>query len=95
MAVGHKTGGRIAGTPNKATADLQTKLDALGCNPIEGMARIAMNRRAPVAVRAKMFAELAQYIYPKRKAVEHTGTADNLIRIEVTRVGEGREESNG
>jgi hypothetical protein len=26
MATGHKTGGRVAGTPNKATADIQKGL---------------------------------------------------------------------
>ena len=84
---GERRGGREAGTPNKATADLKERLIELGCDPIEGMARIAMNTRAPLAVRAKMFAELVQYVYPKRKAVEHTGVEDNLLRIEVISVG--------
>ena len=42
-----KTGGRQKGTPNKATQTVAEKLDALGCDPIEGMARIAMNERIP------------------------------------------------
>jgi len=84
---GERRGGREAGTPNKSTADLKERLAALGCDPIEGMARIAMNRRVPVAVRARCFAELAQYVYPKRKAIEHTGDADNLLRIELITVG--------
>lgn len=32
----------MAGTPNKQTTDVITKLAALGCDPIEGMARIAL-----------------------------------------------------
>ncbi len=41
-----------------------------GCDPIEGMARIAMDERADLSIRAQMFKELAQYTAPKRKAVE-------------------------
>jgi hypothetical protein len=91
MATGRKTGGRVAGTPNKATADLPEKLAAIGCDPVEGLARIAGNPRTPVAVRARCFAELAQYVYPKRKALEHTGADGNALKIEVTRVGSRRE----
>lgn len=72
MAKGKKTGGRVKGTLNKATADVQAKLDALGCDPIAGMARIAM--RAEKAkddqLAGRMYAELAGYIAPKRKAIE-------------------------
>lgn len=42
MAKGRKTGGRQAGTPNKATQEVIDKLQGLGCDPVEGMARIAM-----------------------------------------------------
>jgi len=28
---------------------------------------------AQLRLRGRMYAELAQYVYPKRKAVEHTG----------------------
>ena len=66
-----KTGGRTKGTPNKVTTDVRDRLAALGCDPIEGMARIAMNRRNPVELRSRMFAELAQYVAPKRRALEN------------------------
>lgn len=91
MAIGQKTGGRVAGTPNKATADLRERLSTLGCDPIEGLARIAGNSRTPVAVRARCFAELAQYVYPKRKALEHTGEDGNALHVEVTHI-KGRED---
>lgn len=68
-----KTGGRVAGTPNKRSQEIQDKLDALGCDPIEGMALIAKEaleiKDYPLA--GNMFKELAQYIAPKRKAIEH------------------------
>ena len=77
---GERRGGRQKGTPNKATADVRERLAQLGCDPIEGMARIAMDPAAPIELRGRMCAELAGYVAPKRKAVEHsaeqrTGTA--------------------
>jgi hypothetical protein len=71
MAKGHKTGGRVAGTPNKRTQEVAGLLESLGCDPIEGMAQIAMNEKHSPELRGRMFAELAQYIAPKRKAIEH------------------------
>jgi hypothetical protein len=41
------------------------------------MARIAMNKKNPVELRARMFAEMAQYA-PKRKAVEHSADGGML-----------------
>lgn len=70
MALRNKTGGRQAGTPNKRTAELVERLEALGCDPIEGMAHIAMDSRNPPELRGRMYAELAGYLFPKRKAVE-------------------------
>lgn len=64
MAIGRKTGGRVAGAPNKRTQDVNERLDALGCDPIEGMARIAMDETNPPKLRSRMFAELAGYVAP-------------------------------
>ena len=72
MALGRKTGGRVAGTPNKRTIEVMERLEALGCDPIEGMAKIAMDEANPPELRGRMFAELAGYVAPKRKAVEHS-----------------------
>ena len=70
MALGKKTGGRQAGTPNKRTTEVTERLEALGCDPIEGMALLAMDPANPVELRGRMFAELAQYVAPKRRATE-------------------------
>jgi len=72
MALGRKTGGRTKGTPNKKTLDAIERLEQLGCDPIQVMAKIAMDDAAPIEVRARMFSELATYVAPKRKAVEHS-----------------------
>jgi len=81
MAKGIKTGGRVPGTPNKRTSEITQKLKELGCDPIEGMARIAMDKSNPIELQAKMLAELAPYIYAKRKAVEITGNDGVTIII--------------
>ena len=70
---GQKTGGRQAGTPNRRTVTIQQKLKDLGCCPFEGMARIAMDQSQPVAIRAAMFKELAEYVAPKRKTAHLCG----------------------
>lgn len=72
MANGFKTGGRKAGTPNKRTEDLSAHLEKLGCDPVEGLARIASDESASLELRARCFSDLLPYIYPKRKALEAT-----------------------
>ena len=70
---GERRGGRTKGTPNKRTAEVQAKLDELGCDPIQGMAQIALDESNPKELRAQMYKELAQYIAPKRRATEISG----------------------
>ena len=74
MALGRKTGGRTAGTPNKRTLDVIERLDELGCDPIQGMAKIALDPNTPIELRARMFSDLAQYVAPKRRAVDHSAS---------------------
>ena len=59
--------GRKEGTPNRSTLEVAERLRELTCDPIEGMARIAMDKRRSPELRGRMFAELAQYVYPKRR----------------------------
>jgi hypothetical protein len=70
--------GRPKGALNKRTLDVIDKLAGLHCDPIAGMALIAMNEKNPVELRARMFAELAQYVAPKRKALEHSADGGML-----------------
>jgi hypothetical protein len=76
MALGHKTGGRKAGTPNRKTMEIGELLESLEHNPIEAMVRIATDPEASLELRGRMNAELAQYVYPKRKAVEVAADQD-------------------
>ena len=72
MTAGYKTGGRKKGTPNKRTQAVIDKLEELGCDPIEGMVRIAEDENNPVEVRVQCYKELAQYTAPKMRTVQHT-----------------------
>jgi hypothetical protein len=78
MALGRKTGGLVKGTPNKGTLAVAKRLEAVGCDPIEGMAMIAMDIKTPIDIRAKLYSELAQYIAPKRKAIEYSGESTGI-----------------
>ncbi len=84
-----KTGGRRKGTPNRKTVEVQEKLTALDCDPIEAMARIAMDQENPIELRAQMFRELAQYVAPKRKAIEHTGAGGGPMQVNIIRFSDG------
>ena len=76
---GQRLVGRQKGTPNCKTVEVEEKLAALGCDPIEGMARLALDENNSPELRGKMLSELAQYILPKRKAVEHSGTIEPTL----------------
>ena len=97
MARGRKTGGRRRGTPNRLTQSVIERLGSIGCDPIEGMARIAMDAATPIEVRARMFAELAGYVAPKRKAIAYDLTevdcAAMPTRIEIVGVDCRRDEA--
>ncbi len=148
---GNKTGGRKKGTPNKNTKEVMATLDAMGCNPIEGLARIAMGDAPCLSCRdgqvtapqfyrmtklspplhwkgrdarslnrmmvdcpncsgtgvaivsselsGNMFKELAQYVAPKRKAIEvedkTNGHEAFLHRLEVTLMAEAKQNGKG
>ena len=94
MARGFKSGGRAKGTPNRKTQEVVERLEALGCDPIEGMARIAMNEANPPELRGRMFAELAGYVAPKRKAVEHSAMDGSSFQFSWMAAAETRELSS-
>ena len=74
--------GRPRGSENRATIQVKEVLARTGCDPIQGMAWIAMNdadalglpdgEAIPITLRAKMFEALAPYVAPKRRATELT-----------------------
>ena len=76
-----KTSGRQKGTPNRRTQAVIDKLAALDCDPIAGMASIAMDDANTPELRGRMFSELAGYVAPKRKAVEFAAENDGKMEI--------------
>jgi hypothetical protein len=78
MAIGRKTGGRRSGTPNRKSKEVGEILASLGCNPIEGMAKLAEKPEHTPELRGRMYAELAQYLYPKRRGIDLTADRDAL-----------------
>ena len=70
--------GRPKGSKNQRTEAVEEMLERVDCNPILGLAYVANNDKealgieddVPIALRAKAYADLAQYIAPKRLATE-------------------------
>ena len=67
---------------DKAVAVLQ-QLDGVGCNPIEALANIAMDPSNTPELRFQANKELAQYVAPKRRAVELDATIDAGLNVNV------------
>lgn len=84
---GERRGGRKKGVPNKATLDVAERIKALGCDPIEGMVKVANMalEEKDLTVAGRMYTELAQYVAPKRKAVEMDfGREEGVKEIKIT-----------
>lgn len=97
-----KTGGRVKGTPNKATSTLEEKCRDFGVNPFEILLQFtkgdwkALGYESPSRIsgyspsgdpffediikpelRAKCAKDACEYIYSKKRAVEHSGEIAN------------------
>lgn len=59
----------------KVRGTILETLERVGCDPILIMAEIAMDTKENTGLRLRAATELAQYIYPKKRSVEHTGDA--------------------
>lgn len=63
--------GRKKGTPNKATQDLQTICAEMNFDPFRALITAAK------AGSEKCLIEACSFLYPKRKALEHSGEVSN------------------
>jgi hypothetical protein len=50
----------------------------MGCDPLEGLARIALDPNTDVAIKVRCFSELAPYVYSKRKPIDATPESSYL-----------------
>jgi len=79
--------GRKKGTPNKRTTKaaktIQETIDRIGCDPLEAMLEIAIQAKneGDLSLSLSAYKELAQYVAPKRKAVEVSGDVDNPLAV--------------
>ena len=81
-AAGFRQGaGRPKGALGEKTKAVQAKLDQLGCDPIEALANISMDNSNTPELRFQANKELAQYVAPKRKAVELDAAVDGGINV--------------
>lgn len=53
------------------------------CNPIAGLADIAKDKAIEPGVRVRAYGELAQYVYPKRRAIELSGPEGGPIEHDI------------
>jgi hypothetical protein len=69
---GQKTGGRVAGTPNKVTANMRAQAAASGELPLEYMLRVMRSPETEPVRRDAMAKAAAPYIHPTLASVDHT-----------------------
>lgn len=81
---GEYRGGRKKGVPNKRTQAVADKLAEIGFDPLESLARLAMDakKEGDKVMEFQASKELAQYVAPKRKAMEVSADTSNIITIE-------------
>ena len=90
---GYREGaGRKAGSLNRRTLEIEGKLKEMAC-PFEGMQRIAAQaeQKGDLPTAGRMYAELAAYQAPKRKAVQiEDGPRNALEGMSLKELGELR-----
>lgn len=79
-----KSGGRKAGTPNKDKKELIERIKEKFPDycPVEAMCKVGEDILEKPELRMTAHKEVAQYIYPKLKSIDHNhgGQADNPIK---------------
>jgi hypothetical protein len=78
-----KTGGRKKGTPNQKTLVLKSINEALGVDVPQKLAELLPFLEPDK--QADVLLELLNYIYPKRKALEHSGPDGGPIEVQAKR----------
>ena len=89
--------GRPKGSISYKTRLIEEKLAEMDFDPIRAMVELYREEDCPQPVKAKLAAELAGFVYPKRKAVEHSGglnnkTAKELSEEELMAIANGGEQ---
>lgn len=83
---GYRPGaGRPKGSLGKATKAVQEKLEELNFDPIAALVETYRTAQdvGEVGVAARVAAELASYVAPKLKSIEHSSAGENGLQIHV------------
>ena len=82
VPAGKKYGGRVKGTPNKATVDIKALAQSYGADAINSIVEIAMNPKAGNAIRLAAWRELLDRGYGRAPQII-SGDATALIIHEI------------
>jgi hypothetical protein len=74
-----KTGGRKSGIPNLSTQELHAKLKNLNIDVIDSI--VSELPGLDPEARVNVYLKLMEYLYPKRKAIEHSGPDGEPISV--------------
>lgn len=81
MAAGRKTGGRVRGTPNRATAAKAAEVAASGLTPLDFMLAALRDEEKAFDTRMDAAKAAAPYVHPKRAPVDSDGNDTGLTVI--------------
>ena len=96
MALGRKTGGRTAGTPNRATADIKAAAALHGTAALKALADIAKGSKFPPAARVAAAVALLDRGFGKpSQTLSHTGPNGGPVESVAMTAGEFREIAKG
>lgn len=72
----------------KSLSEVLDKLDAQGCDPIDELATIAMDKNVDIDTRVKVLRDLAQYVHPKRRSIEVSNKDGEALIVRIKRFGD-------
>lgn len=71
-----KTGGRVKGTPNRATVALREKLAALGCDPVAELVGIAKDPKTETGFKVNIYTLLLRHTNSVPRPIDDTNVGD-------------------
>lgn len=85
MALGHKTGGRSRGVPNKRTSAqaVAARLLAAGQSPLEFLTGVYRDATVGLELRVEAARAAAPYVHPRRLAIAND--ADQPLTVQIVR----------
>jgi len=83
MAAGQKTGGRKAGTPNKASAAKAAAIAASGLTPVDYMLSVMRDENAAPEVRLGAARAAAPYVHRRLSSVAYSGPEGGPIEMAI------------